>query len=86
MALIDTHSTMTLEEFEALSGHRSAKEVVLEYTMTNDGLALCEPPYAITVTCSLEVEDGVARTMGKLLDSRGWSAAIKRTVRRRRNG
>lgn len=87
MALIDTRSTMTRAEFDAYLA-RDAKqlEVVLDYTVTETGSELCWPPYSIVVTCAPEREDGITRSVAKLLESRGWTADLHRRVRRRRNG
>ena len=87
MALIDTRSTITQAELDAYEARNADKlEVVLDYAFAETGSERCNPPRTIVVTCATEDEDGITRSMGKLLDSRGWTAKITRWVRRRRNG
>lgn len=85
MARIDTRSTMTRAEFDGyLAREAKQLEVVLDYTVTETGSELCWPPYTIIVTCAQEREDGITRSVAKLLESRGWTADLHRWVRRHR--
>lgn len=85
MAVINTRSQMTQAEVDAFLAREAPElEVVLKYTISEDGTERCEPPLTITVTCRPEREDGIRRTVSKLLESRGWAARLETWTRARR--
>lgn len=76
-----TGSVMTPEEIAAMTGTGVCYEprVFIDYDFQDGGRV--PPPDRIEVMCAPGEVDGIARTMSRLLESRGWSARVtRRTV------
>lgn len=73
-----THSVMTPEELAAWTGVPRRQLVRLTYRLDQGGLV--PPPVRLVAVCEPEDADGVARTMSRLLGSRGWTARVEREL------
>lgn len=75
-----TGTVMTAEEVAAMSGSglRYERRVLIDYELWEGGRV--PPPDRIEVMCRPEDADGIARTMGRLLESRGWTARVSRRM------
>lgn len=76
-----THSVMTPEELAAWTGAGAAparRLVRITYELGEGGRV--PPPVRLVAVCAPEDEDGVARTMSRLLESRGWTARVGREI------
>lgn len=73
-----THSVVTPGELAEWTGSPRVELVRLTYTLGPGGLV--PPPVSLAATCGRAEEDGVARTMSRLLESRGWTARVVREL------
>lgn len=75
-----TGSVMTPEEVAAMGGTgvRYERRVLLDYDFQDGGRV--PPPDRIEVMCGPDEAEGMARTMSRLLESRGWSARVTRRM------
>lgn len=73
-----THSVVTPEELAAWTGAPRVELVRLTYRLNPGGLV--PPPVSLVATCGHAEEEGVARTMSRLLESRGWTARVEREL------
>ena len=75
-----TGTVVTAEEVAAMNGQglRYERRVLLDYDLCEGGRV--PPPERIEVMCRPEDAEGVARTMSRLLESRGWSARVERRI------
>lgn len=73
-----TRSVVTPEELAAWTGVPRHQLVRLTYRLDQGGLV--PPPVRLVAVCEPEDVDGVARTMSKLLESRGWTARSEREL------
>ncbi|MCI7439167.1 MAG: hypothetical protein MSA61_08115 [Coriobacteriaceae bacterium] len=71
-----THSVVTPGELADWTGRERRQLVRLTYRLGPGGLV--PPPVSLVAVCEPEDADGVARTMSKLLESRGWTARVGR--------
>lgn len=66
------------EELAAWTGEPRHQLVRLTYRVNPGGLV--PPPVRLVAVCEPEDADGVARTMSRLLESRGWTARVEREL------
>lgn len=71
-----TRSVVTPGELAEWTGEPHRELVRLTYEMHDGGRV--PPPVRLVAVCRPEDEDGVARTMSRLLESRGWTARLDR--------
>ncbi len=73
-----THSVVTPGELAEWTGVPRHQLVRLTYRLDQGGLV--PPPVRLVAVCEPEDADGVARTMSRLLESRGWTARAEREL------
>lgn len=72
-----TGTLVTPGELSELRGERTVEVAVVTYRFRAGGAIL--PPVDVVVRCRPAALEGVYRSMGKLLESRGWSAEARVT-------
>lgn len=70
-----THSVVTPDELERWTGRKAHVLSMVTYQFSEGGRV--DPPTRMVVYCEPEREDGITRSMSKLLESRGWSAGVE---------